>query len=110
MVQGLIDQSAIAGLRHTAKHSIFGIFRMTGAAFAFSGLAQIAHDSTLAGCLIGPASAAQSLQLLLKQMQRLNLLMDAFELAVNEMVDFIACQVWIALKTAQHAHIGQTHA
>ena len=63
---------------------------MARARFAFGRLRQGAQDSAFAGFLAGMTGVAQRMQLPLKQAQRLDLLVDSRNLAIDQLIDFAA--------------------
>ena len=65
-------------------------FRVAFARLASRGVSQVLQDAALARRPVGLAGFAQRVQLLLQQAQRFDLMMNARDLLVDEMVDVVA--------------------
>ncbi len=81
---------------------------MTRAAFSFRRLSQVAHDAALAGLLVGLTGIAQCAQLLFKQTKCFDLLVNAPDLFVNQLVDFFTGRFRAHLKAAQGTYLRQS--
>ena len=68
--------------------------------FSFRSLFQVFYDPALANLLVGVAGIPQRMKLLFQQPQRLYLQMYTFNLAVNQVINFVAGQIRIRLETA----------
>ena len=65
-------------------------FRMTFAGLASRSAFQVLQDAAVARGLVDTTGFAQRVQLLLQQAQRFDLMMNARDLLVDEMVDVVA--------------------
>ena len=84
--------------------------RMTRTVFPFRRLSQVAQDAALAGFLRRMTGVAQGVQLPFKQPQGFDLLVNAADLPVDQLIDLFARQFRPGLKAAQDTHLRQSDA
>ncbi|CAM2165873.1 hypothetical protein PSAC2689_140126 [Paraburkholderia sacchari] len=86
-------------------------FRVARAAFLVDRLFEVLHDAALgAAAVVRMAALAQRPQLLFEQAHRLDLLVDARDLAVDQLIHFVAGLARVGLEAPQRADIGEADA